>query len=164
MISKIGKNRNLHGIKPAGCSRSFKKFRKKFGFTLVEVMLAVVILGIGVVSVLKSYTMTVTVLGLVDSTMTSVCWLKDKMTEIENELVMNGVLEERTEKGYFEENNGTFEWKVEIRDVDIDEENLAENVVERLEEIRLFIQNQNPRVNKEYAAAGYAREPVPEEE
>jgi len=126
-------------------------------------MLAVTILGIGVVGVLRSYTISVTVLGLIDSTITGVSWLKDKMAEIENELIVNGTLWEISEKGIFEKDKSVFKWEVKISEADIDEENLAEDVTQRLDEVWLSVQDKNPRVSREYILATYTRKPVPVE-
>jgi prepilin-type N-terminal cleavage/methylation domain-containing protein len=90
------------------------------GFTLVEVLLAVVVLSIGVVAVLQAYAASLAVLQAAQTTMTSVGLLNQKAGEVQQAVFEKTEIEQAGAEGEFESPFEDFAWSWEIKPADME--------------------------------------------
>lgn len=85
------------------------------GFTLVEVLAAVVIFAVGVIAVSRAYSVSVGALGIGRESAQSLCLLKQKMSELELSAIENDGLAAGVSSGKFDGDNAAYEWICEIK-------------------------------------------------
>ncbi len=89
------------------------------GFTLVEVLVAVLILSIGMISVLRSYITLMNAVETANFTSDAAYLLKEKMADIEEEAIENPDVSVGTKSGVFAGGPAAFKWETEIVDIKI---------------------------------------------
>ncbi len=85
------------------------------GVTLVEILLAVVILSIGIAGVLRAYAVAVTALETGQDYIDAIQLLKGKMAEIEQEIIEEKGLSTGLSHGEFEGEFKDYQWERETR-------------------------------------------------
>ncbi len=80
------------------------------GFTLVEVLVATVILTVGIVGVLGAYITSLNALQAGQESMEAVCVLKEKMAGVEQQVLEDKGISLGTSSGEFD----GFEWNIEV--------------------------------------------------
>lgn len=117
----------------------------KRGMTLVEILLAVVILSVGIAGVLQAYAVSVKTLGISRDHIDALCLLKEKMADIEQAALEQNGLSAGTSSGDF---TGAFQdctWESEAKP--ISEESLYE----------LDLRVQLPDQSRRFSLATYLR-------
>ena len=87
------------------------------GFTLPEVLIAVVILSIGIVSVLEAFNVSLAALGAARDALRSSMLIMQKMADIELPAMEAGKLEEDYSTGVFDGDNVDYRWDCKITDI-----------------------------------------------
>ncbi|MFA5164259.1 MAG: prepilin-type N-terminal cleavage/methylation domain-containing protein [Candidatus Omnitrophota bacterium] len=85
------------------------------GFTLIEVLVAVVIFAAGIVAVSRAYVVSADALGIGRESAQALCLLKQKMSELEFSSVENDGLAAGVSSGVFEGDDAAYEWNCEVR-------------------------------------------------
>lgn len=85
------------------------------GFTLVEVLVAVVIFAVGIVAVSRAYVVSADALGIGRESAQALCLLKQKMSELEFSSIENDGLATGVSSGAFEGDDVAFEWAYEVK-------------------------------------------------
>lgn len=85
------------------------------GFTLIEVLVAVVIFAAGIVAVSRAYVVSADALGIGRESAQALCLLKQKMSELEFSSVENDGLSTGVSSGVFEGDDAAYEWSCEVR-------------------------------------------------
>lgn len=85
------------------------------GVTLVEVLLAVVVLSVGMVGVLRAYATSVGALEISRETVNTIELLKGKMADIEQTMIEQGGVSAGSSSGQFEGESGDYDWTWEAR-------------------------------------------------
>lgn len=80
------------------------------GVTLVEVLLAVVVLSVGMVGVLRAYATSVGALEISRETVNTIELLKEKMADIEQTMIEQGGVSAGSASGQFEGESGDYGW------------------------------------------------------
>ena len=82
----------------------------KQGLTLVEVLLAVVVLSVGMVGVLRAYAASIGALEITRETVNTVELLKEKMAEIEQGMIEQGGISAGSASGQFAGESEEYSW------------------------------------------------------
>jgi prepilin-type N-terminal cleavage/methylation domain-containing protein len=85
------------------------------GFTLVEVLVALVIFAVGVVAVSRAYVISVGALGIGRESAQALCLLKQKASELEFSAIENDGLAIGVSSGVFDGDNAAYEWSCEVK-------------------------------------------------
>ena len=85
------------------------------GLTLIEVMLAVVILSVGLVGIARAYMASIGALGIGRENTGAFCLLKQKMGEVEEEALKEGGLSPVNSRGNFEGEYNDYAWSSDIK-------------------------------------------------
>lgn len=109
----------------------------KQGFTLIEVFLAVSILAFGIIGVLRAYAVSIDAIGNGQYTIDSVCLLREKMTEMEQAALEEG-LSLGTSTGEFDGEFEGFKWELEVRPSSVEDLNEVILVISHKEKTRKF--------------------------
>ncbi len=119
------------------------KRKAQEGMTLVEVLLAVVILSVGIAGVLQAYAVAVTTLETGQDYVDAIQLLKAKMAEIEQKAIEEKGLSVGLSQGEFEEGLGDYQWEWEARPTPL----------ESLHELKLVISS--PPKNRQFSLITY---------
>lgn len=84
------------------------------GFTLIEVMVVTVVLAVGLIGVFRAYLTMLGALAVGKNNMAAVCLLKEKMTDIEREVVEKEIISSGEEGGAFNGSYKDFKWRSQI--------------------------------------------------
>lgn len=114
------------------------------GVTLVEILLAVVILSVGISGILQAYGVAVTALETGQDYVETMQLLKGKMAEIEQEIIEGKGLSAGSSRGVFEGGFKNYQWEREARP----------SSVEGLLELQLTVSH--PRKSRSVAFVTYA--------
>jgi len=87
------------------------------GFTLIEVLVAVVILAVGIVGIGRSYVISVGALGIGRESTEALCLLKQKISEIELTAIEAGGIDTGYSSGSFEGEYSDYEWEAQVTSV-----------------------------------------------
>jgi type II secretion system protein I len=85
------------------------------GFTLIEVLVAVVIFAVGIVAVSRAYVVSADALGIGRESAQALCLLKQKMSELEFSSIENDGLATGVSSGVFEGDDAAYEWNYEVK-------------------------------------------------
>ncbi|GEM_PF-2663574 len=85
-------------------------FSLSSGITLVEVLLAVVVLSVGLVGVLRAYAASISALEVSQETVNTVELLKEKMAEIEEDALEDGGISAGSASGQFDGEFTDYHW------------------------------------------------------
>jgi len=85
------------------------------GVTLVEVLLAVVILSIGIAGVLRAYAASIGALEISRDTVNTIELLKEKMADVEQDMIEQGGISAGSARGQFAEEFKDYNWTWEAR-------------------------------------------------
>ncbi len=96
-----------------------KRRPSRSGFTLVEVLVAVVILSTGIVSVLHAYNASLVALGVARDRLWSTALIKEKLTELEVAVADGDDPTGLSSKGWFEEPREAFRFDVSVEDCEL---------------------------------------------
>lgn len=91
--------------------------RKQAGFTLVEVMLSVVILGSGLALVANSYLVALRGINSTQSNIQAALLARDKFTELEILSLENSGLSPSSSAGDFSEGGKNYSWELDVSDI-----------------------------------------------
>ncbi len=80
------------------------------GIMLVEVLLAVVILSIGIVGVLRAYATSIGALEISRDTVNTIELLKEKMADVEQDMIEQGGISAGSASGQFEGEFKDYQW------------------------------------------------------
>jgi prepilin-type N-terminal cleavage/methylation domain-containing protein len=112
MISPIGtrseKERSI--VRRAFC----RSASAQYGLTLVEVLTAVVILGIGIISVLRAYGRSIEALEAGQGTINGANLVKEKMIEVEQEFLQTDKFTKTSDAGAFDEPHQDYVWEWDL--------------------------------------------------
>lgn len=97
--------------------------KKQYGFSLLEVMIALAILSISLVSFYVSHGQSVVKSGLAEDIQLATMLAHNKIAEytleLEHQMATGSFPDESEETGEFEEPYGRYKWKIEIRKIEI---------------------------------------------
>lgn len=127
----------------------------KFGFTLIEVMLAVTVLAIGIVGVIRAYTTAVDGLKAAECSIEEVCLLKEKMSEIEEEYIEQSGVIAGTESGEFAGDYAEYGWESDIAAVKFDIKDLKEYLEGFLSEVKVTVNNNRITPTRRFSVVTY---------
>jgi len=113
----------------------------KSGFTLIEVMLAVTILGIGIIGVIRAYTTAIDGLKAAECGIEEACLLKEKMAEIKEEYIKNPVISEGAESGEFVDEYADYRWEKDTAVAEFDIKDLKEPLKGFLSRVKVTVAN-----------------------
>ena len=113
----------------------------KRGLTLVEVLLAVSILAIGVISVLRAYANAIATLQIGQHTIDATGLLKQKMADVEQMVLEAEEISPESERGAFESPFEEFLWEWEIKPAEIEGLNKLTLMVSHSDNPRIFALN-----------------------
>ena len=114
------------------------------GITLIEILLAVVILSVGIAGVLQAYAVAVTTLETGQDYVDAIQLLKAKMAEIEQKAIEEKGLSAGLSRGEFEEGLGDYQWEWEAQPTPL----------ESLHELKLVVSS--PHKNRQFSLITYA--------
>lgn len=120
------------------------KRKAQEGMTLVEILLAVVILSVGIAGVLQAYAVAVTTLETGQDYIDAIQLLKAKMAEIEQKAIEEKGLSVGLAQGEFEEGPGDYQWEWEVQPTPL----------ESLHELKLVISS--PSKSRQFSLITYA--------
>lgn len=86
---KYGRRTGDKGLRTTG-DPSYVLCRPSSGFTLVEALLSVIIIAVGTIFILQAFGQELTAAGISRDNIEAVVFLKEKMTEIEGEILRAG--------------------------------------------------------------------------
>ena len=89
------------------------------GFTLIEVLLAVVILAFGMIGVVRAYAILMSGIERAHFAADAACILKEKMGDIEKEAIEKRGIPPGTKSGSVYEDGAPFGWEMEATEVKI---------------------------------------------
>ncbi|MBI5149199.1 MAG: hypothetical protein HZA28_00295 [Candidatus Omnitrophica bacterium] len=89
-------------------------FSPSGGITLIEVLLAVVVLSVGIVGVLRAYTVSLGALEVAQGTIESVQLARQKMADIEQSVLEGGGISPGLTSGNFEGMYQDYAWQWEV--------------------------------------------------
>ncbi|MDO8525062.1 MAG: prepilin-type N-terminal cleavage/methylation domain-containing protein, partial [Candidatus Omnitrophota bacterium] len=112
-VSRLKNTSNRHTGTPA-------HRHTKLAFTLIEVLVAMLILSVGMISVIRSYITLMNAVETADFTSAAAYLLKEKMADIEKEEIETPGVSAGTKSGVFEGESAGFKWETEIVDVKIE--------------------------------------------
>ena len=87
----------------------------KKGFTLIELMLAITILSVGMVGVLRAYSVSVSALEAGQESIEAVYLLKEKMAQVEKDASEEGGIPPGRWDGEFDNEFEEFTWELTVR-------------------------------------------------
>lgn len=87
------------------------------GVTLVEVLLAVVILSIGIAGVLRAYATSIGALEINRDTVNTIELLKEKMADVEQDMIEQGGISAGSSSGQFEGEFENYNWAWEAKTI-----------------------------------------------
>lgn len=87
------------------------------GFTLPEVLIAVVILSIGIISVLEAFNVSISTLGAARDALRSSMLVMQKMADMELSAMAAGRLDEDYSTGGFDGDNTDYRWDCKVTDI-----------------------------------------------
>ncbi len=93
-----------------------KQSAKKSGFTLIETLVAIVILSVGIVGVLHAFDASIVAFGIARDRLHSTSLIKDKITDLEIQVWEQGNIQEISSDGWFSSPYTEFRWEVSIGD------------------------------------------------
>ena len=108
------------------------------GFTLVEVMLTIAILGIGIIGILRAYSAAITALEVSQYSMDAAGLLKERVAEFEQKCIEEDGLLPGIDKGEFEDRYKGFKWESEVNTLDLVVE---KDLKEYLNEVKITVVN-----------------------
>ena len=88
------------------------------GFTMIEVMIAVVILAFGIMGIARSYAAMINTLEAAEYSLEAVCLLKERMFEAKVKAIEKGTLSPGVENGKFMGEYDNFSWRTVVRMAD----------------------------------------------
>jgi len=84
------------------------------GFTLPEVLIAVVILATGIVAVLQAFSVSLSVLGESRNLLKANMLIMEKMADMEVSAITRGEVEDGSTSGSFNGENSSFRWDIKV--------------------------------------------------
>ena len=87
--------------------------------TLIEVMIAVIILTVGIIGIIQAYIKSLDVLQISKDYLVEVPLTESKMVEIQQTALENGGLSQEKQSGKFLKPNDNFNWENEISSSDV---------------------------------------------
>lgn len=121
------------------------------GFTLVEIMVAITILAIGIIGVLRSYTVAINALEASQYSIEAACLLKEKMADVEKEVIEKKDFSQGTYQGEFKGNYGGFKWESQVQVLDFDNEEMKNC----LNEIKMTVYNNRIKPPRRFSLVTY---------
>jgi len=99
--------------------RIISRIGNKNALTLIEVMIAVIILTVGIIGIIQAYIKSLDVLQISKDYLAEVPLAENKMAEIQREEVANRGLAQTKISGKFQSPYDNFNWEMEINPSDI---------------------------------------------
>jgi prepilin-type N-terminal cleavage/methylation domain-containing protein len=116
MMSRIGnKQRAASSVQRVERRRIRHAPRVSKGLTLVEILLAVVILSIGVAGVLRAYAGSVHILEISQENIEAMSLLKEKMSDLQQEMIEEGGVSAGSSTGNFEGDFSNYAWELAVQ-------------------------------------------------
>jgi general secretion pathway protein I len=126
------------------------------GFTLIEVLIALVILSTGLVLVLRAFQTSVVALGEARDSLWASLLIADKMTELREDVRTGGTL--ASDRGQFGGRYAVFHWESTVREaLDLHEGGIVGAQSGKLFEVTIAVRRE--RAEREYAATTLMRAP-----
>ena len=91
---------------------------KKFGFTLVEIMVTVVILSLGILAIYESFFVSLDAFNYYVNSLNAQAWISERIWDFQNQLIVIEFLELGDKRGSFIANDKDFHWSVYVNPVD----------------------------------------------
>ncbi|MDD4869652.1 MAG: prepilin-type N-terminal cleavage/methylation domain-containing protein [Kiritimatiellae bacterium] len=113
MTSPTGNNRNKQQVKRKEYSFTFGKSLQD-GFTLPEVLIAVAILSTGIVVVLESFNVSLSVLGEARNVLRANMLIMEKMADIELSALAKSGFDAELSNGLFGDENNNYHWESKV--------------------------------------------------
>jgi prepilin-type N-terminal cleavage/methylation domain-containing protein len=115
------------------------------GFTLIEVLVAVVILSTGIVLVLQAFNTQLVALGASREILYSHMLAREKLAELENEAIVEGKIERGTSNGRFSGEHENYLWQLNVRPIAVTDDIPVEErqIAATLNEISISVQKDN---------------------
>jgi len=99
--------------------RSFyKRFLKRQGFTLIEVMVTVAILSFGILAIFESFFISLDAFSYYSNYLDAQGWINEKIWQIQDQLIKTGSLIAGDDSGFFSVKNRNFNWATSISPID----------------------------------------------
>lgn len=133
-------------------------------FTLLEVMVAVVILATGMIGIIRAYAIMIDALEAADYSAESVCILKEKMFEAKKEAVEEGNLLTGEKEGNIKGEYGDFAWKTVVTESDSSLEAAGQgesgegeekDLIMYLKEVKVRVSTEEAKPVRNFTLVGY---------
>lgn len=85
------------------------------GFTLIEAMFTVIILSIGLIGILRAYSVSLDALDIGQQSIEATFLLKEKMSEIEGRAIEEGGLSAGISQEQFKDEFSNYEWELDVK-------------------------------------------------
>ena len=127
--------------------RTISRIGNKKALTLIEVMVAVIILTVGIIGIIQAYIKSLDVLQISKDYLVEAPLAESKMAEIRRAEAENGGLTQEKQSGKFQSPYDNFNWEMEINPSDIKDLNTVK--------IKCFDKNTFPL--REFILISYAK-------
>ena len=129
-------------------------------FTLIEVMLTITILAVGIIGVLRAYAVSINVMKIGQYSIDSLCLLKQKIAEIEQEAIEKETLLPGVDGGRFKGRYKDFEWKSQVKelyflDIQTEEEGEPIELKPDLNEVKVTVTNEHAMPVRKFSLVTY---------
>ena len=141
--------------------------RRVDGFTLIEVLVAVMILSIGIIGVIRAYVTLMSGIEVSRFTVEASYLLKEKAVEVEEEAIENFGAPSMVKSGAFSGEYAMYRWETEASEVKIEsakpkeepkgelKENTKEEPQETLSKVRISVMKGGQRSSKKLSLYTY---------
>ncbi|MFH0763892.1 MAG: prepilin-type N-terminal cleavage/methylation domain-containing protein [Candidatus Omnitrophota bacterium] len=125
--------------------------KPRYGFTLVEAMVAVTILAFGTIGVLRAFAMAVTAVEAGQYSVDAMCLLRERMAGIEKDALEGTALTAGVYNGEFDGKDSGFKWQTVVQPLNFSNEEMDG----LLDKVKVTVYNDNVKPPRRFSMETY---------